>query len=164
MRASERFGALRKESAEPPGVRMRHHEAESVRAAQAKLRRRSGRLTLRVPLIAYSFSHSSGRMRFRETTHTLKVSANGGLIPLTARVACGETIMLKHPARPEEHSCKVVYVGSDRNSQKKVVGFEFSIPEADFWHIYFPPAGAKAAAAGVPGNGNNGHETFYARD
>ncbi len=142
---------------------MKHH-TESARAAQAKLRRRSGRLTLRVPLIAYSFSQSSGRMRFRETTHTLKVSANGGLIPLSARVACGETIMLKHPARPEEHSCKVVFIGADKNSHKKVVGFEFSTPEADFWHIYFPPLGAKAAAASIVGNSNNGHESFYARD
>jgi hypothetical protein len=143
---------------------MKHNDTERARAAQAKLRRRSGRLTLRVPLIAYSFSASSGKMRFRETTHTLKVSANGGLMPLSARVACGETIMLKHPARPEEHCCKVVFIGSDRNSQKKVVGFEFSAVEADFWHIYFPPLGAKSAAVTAPNNNGNGNESFYARD
>ena len=129
-----------------------------------KARRRSQRLTLRVPLIAYSYSETTGRMRFRETTHTVKVTANGGLIPLRASVGHGDLFQLKHPARDQEHGCKVVYLGVDSKSGKSMVGFEFAPPEPDFWHIYFPPMNGKAIAAGASDIGNgNGSASYYAR-
>lgn len=129
----------------------------SYRTSSVRMRRRSQRLTLRYPLIAYSYSESTGKMRFRETTQTVKVSAHGGLIPLDAALRFGETFMLKHRSRPEEHTCKVVFLGSDNHTGKNLVGFEFTSPEPDFWHIYFPPVVAKSNT-----NGNGG--SFYVRE
>ena len=122
------------------------HARVISRAISTRAKRRSQRLSLRYPLVAYSYSEMTGKMRFREATHTVKVSAHGGMIPLDSEVSYGETFMLKHTARLEEHPCKVVFLGSDSKTGKSLVGFEFTAGEPDFWHVYFPPATNKASA------------------
>lgn len=133
-----------------------------VRPSYLRTKRRSQRLSLKYTLVAYSYSETTGRMRFREATQTVKVSAHGGLIPLNTQLAHGETFMLKHSARSEEHPCKVVFLGSDSKTGKSLVGFEFTAGQPDFWHIYFPPVTNKPGGnGGLNGNGNG---SFYARD
>ena len=97
-----------------------------------------------------------GAISVGEITHTVKVSAHGGMIPLDAQMTFGETFMLKHSARPEEHPCKVVFLGSDNKSGKSLVGFEFTNGMPDFWHVYFPPVtNSKPNGNGeTNGNGN----------
>lgn len=133
------------------------------RPTYLRTKRRSQRLSLRFPLIAYSYSETTGKMRFREVTQTVKVSAHGGIIALNAAVGHGEVFMLKHSARPEEHPCKVVFLGADSKSGKSLVGFEFSNGSPDFWHIYFPPVNGKLVNGGSSSSGN-GNGSFYARD
>ncbi len=132
-----------------------------ARPSYLKTKRRSQRLSLKYPLVAYSYSEITGKMRFREGTYTVKVSAHGGMIPLDAQLAFGEMFMLKHTARDEEHPCKVVYLGSDGKTGKSLVGFEFTHGEPDFWHIYFPPVTSNKSG----GNGSaGGNGNFYARE
>lgn len=139
-----------------------HARAVAVaRGSYLKAKRRSQRLSLKYPLIAYSYSETTGKMRFREITHTVKVSAHGGMIPLDTQMTHGETFMLKHSARPEEHPCKVVYVGSDSKTGKALVGFEFTNGQPDFWHIYFPPVVSKPNANGVLSSGESKSGKFY---
>ena len=131
-----------------------------ARPSYLRMKRRSQRLSLRYPLIAYSYSETSGKMRFREITHTVKVSAHGGMIPLDVQLAHGETFMLKHSARPEEHPCKVVFLGSDNKSGKCLIGFEFTNGTPDFWHIYFPPTNGKILSSA----GKDSSVSYYAHD
>ena len=143
------------------GGPMKNHARAVVRPSYLKTKRRSQRLSLKYPLVAYSYSETTGKMRFREGTQTVRVSAHGGVIPLDAEVAHGETFMLKHATRSEEHPCKVVYLGSDSKTGKSLVGFEFTNGEPDFWHIYFPPVSNKPGSNGVfNGNGSNSG-SFY---
>lgn len=142
---------------------MRHASRTTAKAGSTRAKRRSQRLSLRYPLVAYSVSETTGKMRFREGTHTVKVSAHGGLIPLNAAVGFGETFILKHSSRLEEHPCKVVYLGSDSKTGKGLVGFEFIYGQPDFWHIYFPPTNGKPLPSASRNNGNSGG-SFYAHD
>ncbi len=133
-----------------------------ARPSYLKTKRRSQRLSLKYPLVAYSYSETTGKMRFREGTHTVRVSAHGGVIPLDAQVAFGETFMLKHATRTEEHPCKVVHLGTDSKTGKALVGFEFTNGQPDFWHIYFPPVSNKPANGnGVLSGGESNSGRFY---
>lgn len=141
---------------------MKNQARTPCRPGSSRAKRRSQRAALRFPLLAYSYSETTGKMRFRETTHTVKVSAHGGLIPLSSALGFGETFMLKHTSRPEEHPCKVVFLGSDSKSGKSLVGFEFTAGEPDFWHVYFPPLTNKPAAGAGATTANAA--SFYVRD
>jgi hypothetical protein len=99
-------------------------------------KRRSQRLVLSVPVVAYR-SQKLG-LPFSEGTRTLVVSAHGALISLTAKVAADQGLVLKHALSGEEQECRVVF------TQKKLmgpteVGIEFRQPAPSFWHIAFPP-------------------------
>jgi len=143
---------------------MKTHGRPTPRPSSSRAKRRSQRLSLRYPLVAYSYSETTGKMRFHESTHTVRVSAHGGMIPLNSELSFGETFILKHTARHEEHPCKVVFLGSDNKSGKSLVGFEFTAGEPDFWHIYFPPMTAKASGANGNSHMNGGATSFYLRD
>lgn len=100
-------------------------------------KRRSQRLALSVPVVAYT-SQKLGRP-FSEGTRTLMVSAHGALISLTAKVVVDQKLFLKHALSGEEQECRVVF------TQKKPmglteVGIEFGQPAPHFWHVAFPPS------------------------
>jgi hypothetical protein len=102
-----------------------------------KGKRRSQRLALSVPVVAYR-SQKSG-VPFSEGTRTLMVSAHGALISLDAKVVADQRFVLKHALSGEEQECRVVF------TQKKLtgpteVGIEFRQPAPNFWHIAFPPS------------------------
>jgi hypothetical protein len=101
-----------------------------------KNRRRSQRLVLRVPVVAYR-SRRIGSP-FSEGTHTLVVSAHGALISLTAKVAADQRLVLKHAVSGEEQECRVVFTRKNMAGPTEV-GIEFLQPAPNFWHIAFPP-------------------------
>ena len=101
-----------------------------------KEKRRSQRLALSVPVVAYR-SQKLG-LPFSEGTRTLMVSAHGALISLDAKVVADQRLVLKHALSGEEQECRVVF------TEKKLmgpteVGIEFRHPAPGFWRIAFPP-------------------------
>jgi hypothetical protein len=99
-------------------------------------KRRSQRLPLSVPVVAYKMP-KAGRPFF-QGAHTLSVSAHGALISLATGISSEEKLMLRHAVTGEEQECRVIFI------QKKVsgpteVGIEFRQPAPNFWGIAFPP-------------------------
>ena len=104
---------------------------------QSRNRRRSQRLLLRVPVIAYR-SQKLG-LPFSEGTHTLVVSAHGALINLRSKVAVQEKVFLKHAISGKEQECRVVFSRGTSMIGPAEVGLEFQQPTPNFWNIAFPP-------------------------
>ena len=102
-----------------------------------KKRRRSQRLILRVPVIAYR-SQKLG-LPFSEGTYTLIVNAHGALINLGAKVAAHEKLVLKHGLTGEEQECRVAFTRGNNVIGPTEVGLEFRQPAPSFWRIAFPP-------------------------
>lgn len=103
-------------------------------------RRRSQRVTLRVPIVV-----SESQTNYRnpmERTHTLAVSRYGGLIALQASVDPGQNLLLTNTASRVSKECRVVYLGP-KHHDKRQVGVEFADPVTDFWNISFPVPGSK---------------------
>ena len=96
--------------------------------------RRSKRLPLSIPVRVYG--RTLDDRPFRDVTETRCVSVHGGLLPLTARVKRGQTLLLVNAITGEERECRVVYVESKRRNRK--VGVEFTELRGDFWHVYSP--------------------------
>ena len=106
-------------------------------------RRRSQRVTLRVPIIV-SVSQTNHRATV-ERTHTLAVNRYGGLIALQASVDPGQILLLTNTATRVIKECRVVYLGPSHHD-KRQVGVEFADPVTDFWNISFPARDAKPFA------------------
>jgi hypothetical protein len=104
---------------------------------QSRNRRRSQRLLLRVPVIAYR-SQKLG-LPFSEGTHTLVVNAHGALINLRSKVAVQEKVFLKHAISGKELECRVVFSRGNSMIGPAEVGLEFRQPTPNFWNIAFPP-------------------------
>jgi hypothetical protein len=108
-----------------------------------KEKRRSQRLTLSVPVVAYR-SEKLG-LPFSEGTPTLMVSAHGALISLDAKVVADQRLVLKHALSGEEQECRIVFTQKKLRGQTEV-GVEFRQPAPNFWHIAFPPSDWTAPA------------------
>jgi len=100
-----------------------------------KASRRSKRVSLRVSVVVYGQNRSVGT--FREEPSTNLVSAYGGLVALTARVAVGETVLVVNKATQEEQECRVTYVHSLEGPKKKV-GLALLRTSPNFWGLNFP--------------------------
>jgi len=99
-------------------------------------RRRSQRVLLRIP-ISVEFA-GPDKKPVVEATHTLVVSAHGGLLYLRAKVNIGQLVTIKNPDTKEEQACRVVYVNAQL--EKHEVGIEFMKPAPSFWRVAFPPS------------------------
>jgi hypothetical protein len=104
-------------------------------AKMPKIRRRSKRLSLKIPVAVYGRNSWMGP--FREETATDLVSAHGGQVALGARVGLGETFLVVNKATQEEQQCRVVYVGPMEGPKKKV-GFALLQASPHFWKVDFP--------------------------
>jgi hypothetical protein len=102
-----------------------------------KVKRRSQRLAVSVPVVAYR-SQRLG-LPFSEGTRTLTVSAHGALISLTAKVVADQRLVLKHGLSGEEQECRVVFSRKTLMGPAEV-GIEFRKPTPNFWQIAFPPS------------------------
>ncbi len=99
-------------------------------------RRRSQRVALSMPVVVWE--PESDRREPIEKTRTLSVSRHGGLMTMSADVACGQNLMVTNAFSRETQECRVVYVASDKQEARQV-GFEFLEPLApNFWNISFP--------------------------
>ena len=99
-------------------------------------KRRSQRLPLSVPVVAYKLS-KVGR-HFFEGAYTLVVSAHGALISVATGVTTDQKLVLKHALCGEEQECRVISV-QRKPSGATEVGIEFRQPAPGFWGIAFPP-------------------------
>jgi hypothetical protein len=98
-------------------------------------RRRSTRLSLRVPVRIYG--RTLENHPFRELTETLAVNAHGARIELSVLVTQGQTLLLVHGITEEEKECRVVDVKPMRRMKWRV-GIEFVKAEGNFWQLYQP--------------------------
>ncbi|MGH9712248.1 MAG: hypothetical protein ACRD5M_03005 [Candidatus Acidiferrales bacterium] len=110
--------------------------------AQNSKHRRSKRLPLSIPVRVYG--RTLDDRPFRDITETKCVSVHGGLMPLSARVKRGQTLLLVNGFTGEERECRVVYVESKRRNRK--VGVEFTEVRGDFWHVYAPVVDLRLSA------------------
>jgi DNA-binding NtrC family response regulator len=70
---------------------------------------------------------------FSEETATLDVSAHGAVVPLTTKVALGQTVMLVDPQNWDERVVRIARITSPSGSLTHI-GVEFPNPAPEFWH------------------------------
>jgi hypothetical protein len=104
-------------------------------------RRRSSRLSLRVPVRIYG--RTAENQPFRELTDTLAVNAHGARVELSVPVTQGQTLLLVHGITEEEKECRVVDVQAMRRAKWKL-GLEFVRAEGNFWQLFQPLRTASA--------------------
>jgi hypothetical protein len=102
-------------------------------------RRRSERVTLRVPVIVKTKTRQGASVQ--EETYTAVVNAHGGLMKVKMELQAGQPIILVNAQTKMEQSCRVVRVENPPTSGSSFgVAFEFDKPAPHFWPITFPPA------------------------
>jgi hypothetical protein len=103
--------------------------------------RRSKRLPLSIPVQVYG--RTPNNLPFRDITETKFVSVHGGLLPISSRVNCGQTLLIVNSFTQEERECRVVYVDSNGQGNSGVA-VEFARDAGDFWHVYGQTVGLRA--------------------
>jgi hypothetical protein len=100
--------------------------------------RRSGRVTLRVPLRIYE--PGSNKRFLVEEASALKVSLWGGLVALRAAVNREQKLFLVNQATGETAESKVAYLGPMQlgGRRLRLVALEFLKPSPGFWGLAFP--------------------------
>lgn len=73
-----------------------------------------------------------------EKTHTLVVSAHGGLVLLGMPISNDQVVVLQNVRTEKEILCRVAHLGS-RFMGKTQVALEFIKPAPDFWGVEYPP-------------------------
>lgn len=102
--------------------------------------RRSGRVTLRVPLRIYE--PDTNKWFLVEEAYSVKVSLWGGLIALEAAVNRDQKLLLANQASSETAESRVVYLGPLQlgGRRTRLVAIEFLQPAPGFWGVGFPSA------------------------
>jgi hypothetical protein len=100
--------------------------------------RRSGRVTLRVPLKI--FEPGSNKRFLVEEACAVKVSLWGGLVALRTPVNRDQKLSVVNQATGETAESKVVYLGPMQlgGGRLRLVAIEFLRPSPDFWGMVFP--------------------------
>ena len=100
--------------------------------------RRSGRVTLRVPLRIYE--PGSNKRFLVEEASALKVSLWGGLVALRASVNRDQRLFLVNQATGETAESKVAYLGPMQlgGRRLRLVAIEFLKSSPGFWGLAFP--------------------------
>ena len=100
--------------------------------------RRSGRVTLRVPLKVYQ-PESNNRFLIEEA-YAVKVSLWGGLIALRTPVHRDQKLSVVNRATGGTAESKVVYLGPMHPGARltRLVAIEFLKPSPGFWAVVFP--------------------------
>ncbi len=101
-----------------------------------KIRRRSERVVLRIPL-QLSAKMPDGK-RISIQAHTLVVNAHGGLLDVGMEMIRGQQVILSNSRTERVASGKVLRVeGSEAG--RFSLAFEFEFPAPSFWPVNFPP-------------------------
>jgi len=100
--------------------------------------RRSGRVTLRVPLKI--FEPGSNKRFLVAEASAVKVSLWGGIIALGAAVNRDQKLFLLNQATGETAESKVAYLGPMQlgGRRLRLVAIEFLRPSPGFWGLSFP--------------------------
>ena len=99
--------------------------------------RRSGRVTLRVPLRIYEWG-SNGRCCV-ESAYSVKVSLWGGLVASEAALNANQKLLVLNQTTGEIAESEVVYLGPlQRAEAVRLVGLKFLRPLPAFWGLSFP--------------------------
>jgi hypothetical protein len=99
--------------------------------------RRSGRVTLRVPLKI--FEPDSNKYFLVEEACAVKVSLWGGLIALSAAVDRHQKLLVANQATGEIAESQVVYLRPmEPSGRLNLVAIEFLKPSPGFWGMSFP--------------------------
>jgi hypothetical protein len=114
--------------------------------------RRSGRVTLRVPLRIYE--PGSNQQFLVEEASAVKVSLWGGLVALRTAVNPNQKLFLANQATGETAESKVVYLGPMQLGGKRLrlVAVEFLRPSPAFWGMVFPTVDPCRSQTGENGN------------
>jgi c-di-GMP-binding flagellar brake protein YcgR len=105
-----------------------------------KERRRTVRVAITVALTV-RWEAPSGDI-FSVTTQSQSVSQGGGLCVLEEPVVVGQLLQLVNQNSGEAVEARVVTVRKARDG-KTYVGFEFVVPNTNFWRMHFPAPGAR---------------------
>lgn len=115
------------------GSRLNRKEPAAAKVEMPKTQPRSSpRISIRIPVMAYGWSHDD--ISFHEDTTTLLVNASGALISLAAKVKVGDTVFVVNRATQGEQECRVAYVGPEFE-RKLRVGLAFKRPAPSFWRV-----------------------------
>jgi len=110
-------------------------------------RRRTARVSVFADLIVQGLSENNEK--FKIQTRSLSVNGFGGLTVLDAAVVGGQTLLVINEHTQQKAECKVVSVRPGRDG-KNIVAFEFLSPNANFWRMSFPAAGARPLRRVLP--------------
>jgi len=97
-------------------------------------RRRSERVNVYVPLFVYGYDLAEEP--FHQDTHTLEVSAGGGLLKLDANIRRGQKLLLMNRVTKQEQECYVVGLKNHPKRSHQHVGVSFSQPAPGFWKTH----------------------------
>ena len=109
---------------------------KTANTTSERIRRRSERVILRVPLQLSAKMPDGKRVCFE--AHTLVVNAHGGLLDVGMEMLAGQPVLLSNFKTEKVATAKVVRVkGSGEGRFSVAVEFEFPAPS--FWPVSFPP-------------------------
>ena len=112
-----------------------------------KERRRTVRVAITIGLTV-RWEVPSGDV-FSAKTQSQSVSQGGGLCVLEEPVVIGQALQLVNQNSGEAVDAKVVTVRKARDG-KTYVGFEFVVPNTNFWRMHFPAPGARPLRRPAP--------------
>jgi c-di-GMP-binding flagellar brake protein YcgR len=112
-----------------------------------KERRRTVRVAITVALTV-RWEAPAGDV-FSVKTQSQSVSQGGGLCVLEEPVVVGQLLQLVNQNSGEAVEARVVTVRKARDG-KTYVGFEFVVPNTNFWRMHFPAPGARPLRRPAP--------------
>lgn len=112
--------------------------ASRVACRQETERRHGFRVALVTPVFVYGWVKDEP---FAENTETVNVSESGGLIPISAKIAESQEVILSNLRSDKNVSCRVARITTRANG-KRFAGLAFPQDVADFWEVEFVPSAA----------------------
>ncbi len=103
-------------------------------------RRRTARAAMCMNVLAYG-EKAEGE-KFRYWTHTVSVSAHGGVLVEDGTLATGQRFQLLNEYNRKRAECKVVAMRRGKDGAGNIA-FEFVEGGENFWSMTFPVSGAK---------------------
>ena len=115
---------------------LNHGETDEPRSAPPggtpkSERRKSARVSVYVPLFVYGYDSAS--QPFHQDTHSLEVSADGGLVKLDANVHRGQKLLLMNRVTKQEQECYVVGLKKHPKRSHLHVSVSFKQSAPAFW-------------------------------
>ncbi len=99
-------------------------------------RRKSQRVAMKIEVMVSGYNAEG--TRFKEDTHTIEISALGGLVILKTAVKRGQKLVLSNPKTKVAVECMVAY--HETKAAVSHVGLAFVVLNQPFWPVEFPPA------------------------